>query len=184
MTANVERRSLAQTEDRSARAHIEAHVERFRAPFSLRCGAFLIDYIVLASIVAFSTLIARFFGGGARLAGGTVETVGVLVALGVTVLNFVLLTSWRGQTIGKWATGLRIEQMDGRDLSVVRALLRHLIGYPLSFFTLGLGFLISVFNAQGRALHDFVAGTVVVRDLTTRRPTTMQARRPQTPSQI
>src|SRR5437868_7445676 len=98
MTANVERRALAQTEDRSARAHIEAHVERFRAPFSLRCGAFLIDYIVLASIVAFSTLIARFFGGGARLAGGAVETVGVLVALGVTVLNFVLLTLWRGQT--------------------------------------------------------------------------------------
>lgn len=144
-------------------------MERFRAPFSLRCGAFLIDYIVLASIVAFSTLIARFFGGGARLAGGTVETAGVLVALGVTVLNFVLLTAWRGQTIGKWATGLRIEKMDGRDLSVVRALLRHLIGYPLSFLTFGLGFLVAAFNAHGRALHDLVAGTVVVRDLQ-RRP--------------
>lgn len=153
----------------SARAHIEAHVERFRAPFSLRCGALLIDYIVLSGIVAFSTLIARFFGGGARLAGGTVETMGFMIALGFTVLNFVLLTAWRGQTIGKWATGLRIEQMDGRDLSVLRALLRHLIGYPLSFLTGGLGFLVAIFNAQGRALHDLIAGTVVVRDLATRR---------------
>ena len=154
-------------------------MERFRAPFSLRCGAFLIDYIVLASIVAFSTLIARLLGGGARLAGGAVETAGFMVALGFSVLNFVLLTAWRGQTIGKWATGLRIEQMDGRDLSVVRALLRHLIGYPLSFLTLGLGFLVAAFNAQGRALHDLVAGTVVVRNLATRRPTaSARTRRP------
>ncbi len=168
MTANVERSALPQTAE-AARAHIEAHVERFRAPFSLRCGALLIDYIVLVSIVAFSTLIARFFGGGARLAGGTVETAGFLGALGFTVLNFVLLTAWRGQTVGKWATGLRIEQMNGRDLGVVRALLRHLIGYPLSFLTLGLGFLVAVFNTHGRALHDFLAGTVVVRDLPARR---------------
>ena len=168
MTANVESRPLPKTSE-AARAQIEAHVERFRAPFSLRCGAFLIDYIVLAGIVAFSTLIARFFGGGARLAGGTVETMGFMIAAGFTILNFVLLTAWRGQTIGKWATGLRIEQMDGRDLSVVRALLRHVIGYPLSFLTGGLGFLLSIFNAQGRALHDFVAGTVVVRDLGARR---------------
>lgn len=154
----------------TARAHIAAHVERFRAPFSLRCGAFLIDYIVLASIVAFSTLIARLLGGGARMAGGTVETAGFLVAFGFSVLNFALLTAWRGQTIGKWATGLRIEQMDGRDLTVVRALIRHLIGYPLSFLTLGLGFLVAAFNTQGRALHDLVAGTVVVRNLPVRRP--------------
>ncbi|HEY0323949.1 MAG TPA: RDD family protein [Pyrinomonadaceae bacterium] len=153
----------------AARAHIEAHVERYRAPFSLRCGAVLIDYIMLASIIAFSTLIARLLGGGARLAGGTAETAGFMIALGFTALNFVLLTAWRGQTIGKWATGLRIEQMDGRDLSVVRSLLRHLIGYPLSFLTLGLGFLVAIFNAQGRALHDLVAGTVVVRDLAARR---------------
>ena len=168
MTANVESRPLPKSSE-AARAQIEAHVERFRAPFSLRCGALLIDYIVLAGIVAFSTLIARFFGGGARLAGGTVETMGFMIAVGFTLLNFVLLTAWRGQTIGKWATGLRIEQMDGRDLSVVRALLRHLVGYPLSFLTGGLGFLVSIFNAQGRALHDFVAGTVVVRDLRARR---------------
>jgi uncharacterized RDD family membrane protein YckC len=182
MTANVESRPLPKSSE-AARAAIEAHVERFRAPFSLRCGAFLIDYIVLIGVVAFSTLIARFFGGGARLAGGTVETMGFMIAAGFTLLNFVLLTAWRGQTIGKWATGLRIEQMDGRDLSVMRALLRHLVGYPLSFLTGGLGFLVSIFNAQGRALHDFVAGTVVVRDLRARRavappPTARNQRRP------
>ncbi|HKS28903.1 MAG TPA: RDD family protein [Pyrinomonadaceae bacterium] len=176
MTAKVESRPLVKSSE-AARAQIEAHVERFRAPFSLRCGAFLIDYIVLTGIVAFSTLIARLLGGGARLAGGTVETMGFMIAVGFTVLNFVLLTAWRGQTLGKWATGLRIEQMDGRDLSIVRALLRHLVGYPLSLLTGGLGFLVAIFNAQGRALHDLIAGTVVVRDLGARRPTPSQKAR-------
>ena len=109
MTANVERRTLVQTTEASVRAQMETRAERFRAPFSLRCGAFLIDYIVIASIVVFSTLAARLLGGGARFAGGTAETIGLLIALGVAVLDFVLLPLWRGQTIGKWATGLRIE---------------------------------------------------------------------------
>lgn len=117
------------------------------------------------------------------MAGGTVETVGILAALGVTVLNFVLLTAWRGQTIGKWATGLRIEQMDGRDLSVASALLRHLIGYPLSLVFPVVSFLLLSFTAQGRALHDFVAGTVIVRDLGKRRGASARARPSQSSSQ-
>jgi uncharacterized RDD family membrane protein YckC len=41
-------------------------------------------------------------------------------------------------------------------------LLRHLIGYPLTILTVGLGFLFSIFNARGRALHDYLAGTTVI----------------------
>ncbi len=52
---------------------------RFRAPFALRCGALLIDYILLALIMVFSTMIARLMGGGARMAGGTAEKVGILI---------------------------------------------------------------------------------------------------------
>ena len=142
----------------------DTYAERYRAPFSLRCGALLIDYIVVASIIVFSTLVARLFGGGSRLAGGTAETVGWVVALGVTLLNFVVLASLRGQTLGKWATGLRIVRQDGKPLTILSSLLRHVAGYPLSFLTLGLGFLLAVFNTRGRALHDLIAGTVVVLD--------------------
>ena len=41
---------------------------RYRAPFALRCGAILIDYIVLALILTFSTLVARLMGGALRQA--------------------------------------------------------------------------------------------------------------------
>jgi uncharacterized RDD family membrane protein YckC len=40
---------------------------------------------------------------------------------------------------------------------------RHLIGYPLSFIIFGLGFLLAALDSQGRALHDLLAGTLVVR---------------------
>lgn len=167
MTARIETTPLVQTEA-TANVAVQTYLERYRAPFSLRCGAFLIDYIILIGIVAFSTLLARVMGGGARMSGDATETGGLLIALGVAILNFVLLTAWRGRTLGKWATGLRIVRRDGQPVSVARSLLRHLVGYPLSMLTLGLGFLIAAFNSNGRALHDVIAGTVVIRDTRSR----------------
>ncbi len=139
-------------------------VRKLRAPFSLRCGAILIDYILLVSIVAFSTLIARPLGGGARTAGNSTETFGLVIAMIVSVLNFGVLPGLSGRTAGKWATGLRIERVDGRDIGVGRAVVRHFVGYPLSFLTLGIGFLVAAINARGRTLHDLVADTVIVRE--------------------
>ncbi|MDX6558804.1 MAG: hypothetical protein QOF72_1853 [Blastocatellia bacterium] len=136
---------------------------RFRAPFALRCGALLIDYILLALILTFSTMIARLMGGGARIAGGTAEKVGVLVTLIVAVLDLVVMAGLTGKTVGKWTTGLRLERTDGRLPGIGRAALRHLVGYPLSLLPFGLGFLIVAVSPTGRALHDLIAGTIVVR---------------------
>lgn len=147
-----------------------SHLDRYRAPFSLRCGALLIDYIILAIIIAFCTLVARPLGSGsARSASNTLENFGLILALAVLVLNFGLLAAWRGVTLGKWATGLRIERKDGGPAGWARVLVRHFVGYPLSLLTLGLGFLLAVFNTQGRTLHDLIAGTIVVRDVGGRR---------------
>jgi len=137
---------------------------RLRAPFSLRCGALLIDYIVLASVVVFGTLIARMLGGGARAAGSSAETVGILTAVVIAVLDLGILAGLTGRTLGKWATGLRIERLDGSKPGIGRALLRHFVGYPLSFLLLGLGFLVAAVTVRGRTLHDIIAGTVVVRE--------------------
>ena len=124
----------------------------------------MIDYIVLASILAFSTLIARSLGGGARSAGSSTETTGLVIAVVAAVLDFGVLAGFRGQTVGKWATGLRIERADGRRIGVGRAVVRHFVGYPLSFITLGLGFLVAAISSRGRTLHDLIANTVVVSE--------------------
>lgn len=137
---------------------------RFRAPFSLRCGAILIDYVILVAIVAFSTLVSRLLGGGARSAGNSSETVGIILAIVVAALDLGVLPGLTGLTAGKWATGLRILRADGMEIGIGRAFLRHFVGYPLSFVTLGLGFLAAAFTTRGRGLHDLIAGTVVVRE--------------------
>ena len=136
---------------------------RYRAPFALRCGALLIDYILLALILTFSIMIARLMGGGARMAGGTAEKVGAVITLVVAVLDLVVMAGLTGKTVGKWTTGLRIERTDGRLPGIGRALLRHVVGYPLSLLPFGLGFLIVTVSPTGRALHDLIAGTIVVR---------------------
>jgi uncharacterized RDD family membrane protein YckC len=137
---------------------------RFRAPFALRCGAILIDYITLVAILAFSTLLSRMLGGGARSWGSSSETAGIVIAIVVAGLNLGVLPGLTGFTIGKWAAGLRILRQNGSEIGIGRALLRHFVGYPLSFLTLGLGFLIVAFTSRGRGLHDLIAGTIVVRE--------------------
>jgi uncharacterized RDD family membrane protein YckC len=147
---------------RAAMQRADANFERLRAPFSLRCGALLIDYILLIAVMALATMLARVFGD---VRGGSVAalTTGYVGVVAVALLNFVLVAGLSGRTLGKWVAGLRIERRDGASLSFGRTLLRHVAGYPLTILTLGLGFLITIFDSQGRALHDWLAGTIVVR---------------------
>lgn len=135
-----------------------------RAPFALRCGAFLIDYIVLISLVVLGTLFARMLGGGARTAGTSAETAAVALAILVALLNLLVLPGLTGLTLGKWAAGLRIQRLEGGNPGIGRAFLRHFIGYPLSLVTFGLGFLLAAVTVRGRGLHDMIAGTVVVSE--------------------
>jgi uncharacterized RDD family membrane protein YckC len=153
-----------QTAEQKVAAYKLKHVDRLRAPFILRCGAILIDYTLLISIVALITFLARLTGHGSRVVSDMVEVLGYVVVAVVAVTNLILLASWRGQTLGKWATGLRIERSNGKPLGLGRAFLRHVIGYPLSFLTLGFGFSLAALNTRGRTLHDLIAGTVVIRE--------------------
>ncbi|MGZ8847950.1 MAG: RDD family protein [Pyrinomonadaceae bacterium] len=161
MPAKVEPGKASRPPVRRVQSHARV---RYRAPFALRCGAILIDYILLALILTFSTIIARTMGGGARLAGGTAEKVGILFTLVAAVLDLGVLAGLTGKTVGKWTTGLRLERTDGRLPGFGRAMLRHFVGYPVSLLVLGIGFLIAIVIPNGRALHDFIAGTVVIRE--------------------
>jgi uncharacterized RDD family membrane protein YckC len=132
------------------------------APFALRCGALLIDYMLVAVVVVFSTLLARLFS--TRSTADATITAGLIVAAIVAALDLIALPAFTGRTVGKWATGLRVERRDGERVGIVRSLVRHTVGYLASLVTLGLGFLIAAFSREGRALHDVIAGTIVVRE--------------------
>ena len=123
----------------------------------------LIDYIILVSLPVLGLLLGRLSGDdGAKLFKSGFNSAGWLVAVLLAVTNFIIFPMLGGQSIGKMFTGLRIINKDGQAASFGQLLIRHLFGYPLTAASLGLGFLFSVFSSKGRALHDYIAGTVVV----------------------
>lgn len=134
-----------------------------RAPFALRCGAMLIDYIVVVAVPVTAMILNAFvFNDGASRLGSSSNTTGWLLAIMVVLSNFFFLPLAGGQSVGKMMTGLRIVKLDGTSPSITSVLIRQSLGYLLTFFSLGTGFLISAFNRSGRSLHDYVAGTTVI----------------------
>jgi uncharacterized RDD family membrane protein YckC len=71
------------------------------------------------------------------------------------------LSPWQASP-GKHLLGLRVTDLQGRRLSLARALLRHVAGL-LSWLTLNLGHAMAALPPQKRALHDHIAGARVVR---------------------
>jgi uncharacterized RDD family membrane protein YckC len=137
--------------------------EQLKAPFLLRCGAILIDYIILIAAPVISLLVGRLMEiEPTKLLHSNVANTGWLIMILLALTNFVFLPLLVGQSIGKMLTGLRVVRKDGGAPSLVNLCLRHLIGYPLTALTLGLGFFLAMINQKGRALHDFIAGTVVI----------------------
>lgn len=137
--------------------------ERLKAPFLLRIGAIIIDYILLIMIPVASMLLSRFLGDdGTKLIYSEINNTGWLIMILFGFTNFIILPIFSGQSIGKMFTGIRIVNSDGTNPSFTALLLRHLIGYPITVSTFGIGLFISFFNDKGRAFHDFLAGTVVV----------------------
>lgn len=137
--------------------------ERLSAPFFLRCGALLIDYIIFLIAPVVMLLLSRYFGNdGARLVAGSLNDTGWLIAILVGATNFVILPLFSGQSIGKAVTGIKIVGTDGKHAGALRVALRQSVGYLVSTAALGLGFLISALNGSGRTLHDYLFGTVVI----------------------
>ena len=136
---------------------------RVSAPFFLRCGAILIDYILFLIVPVSMMLLGRYFGNdGARLVGSGLNDTGWLIAVLVGLGNFILLPIASGRSVGKILTGLKIVAVDGRDARPLRIVLRNILGYLITLGTLGLGFLVSALNISGRSLHDYLFGTVVI----------------------
>ena len=137
--------------------------QALKAPFLLRCGALTIDYIVVVAIPVIGLLVSRFSGNdGARLLNDGVNSAAWIIGLFVGVVNLVFLPMVSGQTLGKMLTGIRIVAIDGTAPNLGAIALRQTVGYLLVAVTLGLGFFISFFSRKGRAIQDYIAGTVVI----------------------
>jgi uncharacterized RDD family membrane protein YckC len=86
---------------------------------------------------------------------------GVMLVILAFLYCFIFLAT-RGQTPGKRLLRVRVVSWYGEPPSLPRALVRTL-GYLLSAGILWLGFFWIGFDREKRGLHDWIAGTYVVR---------------------
>lgn len=141
---------------------IEFSPVQLKAPFILRCAALFIDYILFVILPVGWLISSKVFSESGAKGGGIGGMVWFLGAL-LFVVNFIALPLFRGQTIGKMFVGLTIVRSNGTPVGLVNIILRDIVGYILTALTLGLGFLLAAVTPSGRALHDLVGGTIVVR---------------------
>ena len=134
------------------------------AGFASRFAAFAVDVVVLTAI--FLLVLAAINFAASVLTGNNVHfnrgNTWVVVAYVVwAFIYFAHFWGLNGKTAGGALFGVQVVTNDGADVSGRRAIGRTLV-FPLSFLILCLGFLGILLGDQRRALHDTIAGTVVI----------------------
>jgi uncharacterized RDD family membrane protein YckC len=156
-------RELGQVSDLLAES---AHGQARPVGFWARLGAYLIDIMVLQGtfIAIWGTPPATPVtpGGFPDFEAMVRELTPRLSYQMLIIISYnVLMNGWFGATLGKFAIGARIVNLDGSAIGFGKALLRWLAMIATNI-TLGIGFLIVAFRADKRALHDLIARTRVV----------------------
>lgn len=85
----------------------------------------------------------------------------VSLAIGVAY-SLIMWVNYDGATPGKRLMAIKIIKSDGSKLTYPAAFLRY-IGYFVSVFVFGLGYLWMIWDKKKQAWHDKIAGTVVVK---------------------
>jgi uncharacterized RDD family membrane protein YckC len=142
----------------------------FRAPmdyagFWRRLVAYLIDYlVVLAGSVAIGFAIGLVAGlsGAEDVDGAWLAAIYVAVIVGYYLYYAFMESSSNQATVGKIALGIKVTDVEGNRISFGRALGRSLAKI-ISALILFIGYLMAAFTDRKQALHDKIAGTLVVK---------------------
>ena len=144
------------------------------AGFWLRVVAYIIDAIILA----FASAVVFFPLFGANLHSFSRDNpwefyttfsrpIVALKLLGIMLSWIYYATcessAWQA-TLGKKALGLKVTDLYGNRITFARASGRF-FGKILSGLILGIGFLMAGFTARKQALHDILAGCLVLRQV-------------------
>lgn len=86
-----------------------------------------------------------------------------LINIGIQWLYFGLMESSSKQaTVGKMALGMKVTDVRGDRISFARATGRYLAKFPSAMILL-IGYIMAAFTERKQALHDKMAGTLVIR---------------------
>jgi uncharacterized RDD family membrane protein YckC len=141
------------------------------AGFWIRFVAAFVDGIILFLLLLAALLLMALPAGIMGGLDDPLAMIELLMRLGfvlpgisflLNLLYPVILVGWRGQTVGKMLLGLKIIRVDGGEVGYFKAFIRW-IGQVISGLILLIGYILAAFTENKRALHDFIAGTRVIR---------------------
>jgi uncharacterized RDD family membrane protein YckC len=138
------------------------------ASFWQRLGASLIDGIILlvANFVGGTILgliCAALFGFNSYTDQEAANGLGTIVGIIIPWLYFAgMESSARQATLGKSCAGITVTDENGHRISFGRATGRY-FGKFISAITLFVGYLMAAFTPKKQALHDMMAGCLVLR---------------------
>ena len=148
------------------------------AGFWKRFAAYLIDSIVITIVAVILVLpFIVVLGVGVALTASMEDPAHALPAIVGAVLAylFVVILAMVGEwlyfalmessqhqgTLGKMAVGIKVTDMNGAPVSFGRATGRFFAKF-ISGLTFGIGYIIAGFTEKKQALHDMIAGCLVV----------------------
>lgn len=140
-------------------------MENKKAGFIIRFFASIVDTMLL-SLPSLSFLLVS--GLSEKGLKDLIITGGWYLVLFIIFYNIfaTLYTSYFtykfGGTLGKLIAGIRVIDLNGKNLTFKRSLFRHLIGYPVSGLLFGLGFYWIVRDPNKQGWHDQLTGSYVV----------------------
>ncbi|MGE0128848.1 MAG: RDD family protein [Blastocatellales bacterium] len=157
---------MAGARQADARRPARSYDESSLAGLGLRCSAFLLDYILTLLIPAVTLVLAVYIKRRwmASSAANVVVVIGYLVTAAVIFFNYVHFYVQRGQSFGKRFIGIRVVRTDGEPITHQTAVLRHIVGYPLSILFFGMGMLWMLWDGRQQGWHDKLVKTIVVKD--------------------
>lgn len=130
--------------------------------FWRRFAAFLIDMVLVSLVILILSAAMGFSVGIGGVGGPGMSILGFLIAIAAPWLYYAGMESSKHQaTIGKMAMGMAVTDQFQNRLTFLRASARY-YGKILSSMTLLIGFIMAGFTQRKQALHDMLAGTLVV----------------------
>ena len=135
--------------------------KHFYAGFWVRLVAYTIDLIVVLSITGLVntiTLNKLNIELGIPIIGGSITSVLIYFAY------FILSTYFFSVTLGKLIMCIKVETNKSKKLSFLDVVFREGIGRLLNMGLLNIPYLAILFNDKKKAVHDFIADTVVVKE--------------------
>ena len=137
------------------------------AGFWRRSAAFALDGILLGMIQAVVNIamIASIGAAGEDSETLALAIIGVVVLLtfiGIWLYFALMESSGKQATLGKMMVGIVVTDIDGKRVSFGKASGRY-FGKIVSSIILMIGYLMTAFTERKQALHDIMAGCLVIR---------------------